>query len=494
MALLDSKLELVVVEGEGTGEHFALRDTRVVLGRREAKDKPSTDRVGFRDSTVSHHHAQLEWNAHKATYTLVHISRTNATLVNGDKVTSQRLLQLGDKIRMGNLVVQVRKLAAPKAPPSKPPPPKVPSTPYEEMVEQIRSLRPGFPKKKVSLEQVTLFTRQLSAMLDAGIPLASALNFFAESYDRNALTAVLEQVSQDISSGSRLSQAMRKHPQAFSEIYSSLVETGEESGTLNVVLSRLTELLGKQLDLQQRLAAALTYPCVLLTVSALAIFGFVCFILPMLEPVFLGMKVALPLPTRMLLMTRILFLPGAFLSALLASGAWLGQPWIRLYFKRNPEMRIRLARIPLRIPGLGSIVQKICCSRVLYSMATMLEAGMGLVPAVRRSAAVAGNAYLTDRLLKANVEIRDGTPVGEAFELTEAMPRMATSVISVGEEASGLSTMIKFAAKIYEEETELAITDLTNLIEPVMMCGLGLIVGFIVMASILPTISLIQSF
>lgn len=368
------------------------------------------------------------------------------------------------------------------------------ASPWEETLQQFRELHPKYRRPRIATEPLAIFTRQLSAMIDSGIPLPRALSFFAESNDNpKDFQAVLDGVSDKVFSGTRFSHALRSYPETFSEVYVALVETGESSGQIATALQRLSDLMEKNVRMHKRIVATLTYPVILLIVSLLCVFLFIFFILPMIEPMFLSMKIELPLPTRIMLMSRTLLLPILVLVAAAMFLSWAFRPFIRAFLDKNPPLRSKVARLPLQLPIFGPVIRKVAISRILYGLASMLDSGMGLVQAISRCAMVAGNRYIEERILVAKTAIVDGETVAYAFSVSEVFPESAVQLITVGEETSGLSTMIKYVAVMYDEDADLALTDMANMLEPLMMGGMGIIVGFIVLSAMLPTLQLIQN-
>lgn len=368
------------------------------------------------------------------------------------------------------------------------------STAYEEFIDQIKAFHPAHRPPKVSMEQLSIFTRQFAAMLDAGIPLHRALSFFADGNEPSDLhRVVLDKVAQKVNGGTRLSRALRMYPEVFSEVYCALVETGEESGQLTGVLHRLAEILEKQLNMQKKLISALTYPMVLMVVSMASVAFFVIVVLPMIEPMFKGMKMELPLPTKMLLWSRTLLIPLLVSIAVGAFASWAGKPWIRHYLANHKELRAKLARLPLFIPGLGPVLERIAVARFLFSLASMVDSGMSLVAALQRSSVVIGNYYLMGQIQKARLEVMEGMLLAEAFRKHQALPNAAIHIIGVGEETSGITEMVRYAAHMFEEEADLALDSMTAMIEPVIMGGMGVVVGFIIIAAMMPTLQLIQN-
>jgi type II secretory pathway component PulF len=369
------------------------------------------------------------------------------------------------------------------------------SSPVEEFKLQFQQLLPGNRPPRASLEELSTFTRQFAAMLDAGIPLYRALNFFTESLEDKGLRRILEDVCQKVHSGVYLSRALRSYPRVFSEVYCSLVETGERSGQLQDLLNRLADLLEKNLKMQKKLISTFTYPAILFLVSMASVCFFVFFLLPMIQPMFDSMKIALPWPTRLLLATRTLLLPTLIVGAMGLFLLWAARPWLRAFLRQRPGMQAQLSRLPMELPILGTLLQKMATTRILYAMTTMLESGMPMVDAMSRATAVAGNVWVSQQMTAARRDMVEGMNLGEALARNvEIFPRAAVYLISVGEETGGLTDMLRYAARIYDEEVELAMTDLAALLEPLLMAGMGLVVGFIVISAILPTLQLIRNF
>ncbi len=348
----------------------------------------------------------------------------------------------------------------------------------------------GHSTARVSSEELAVFTRQMAAMIGAGIPIHQVLTFYAESGEGD-LAAVISDVANRVSSGVRFSHALRSHPDVFSEVYCALIETGETSSQILEILEKLAELLEKQVRMRKRIISVVTYPAILLVVSFGAILGFVYFVLPMLEPLF--KDVPMPLPTLILLKARIAIPVGAVLVVLGTLGYWLFKPRWRLYLARSPETRYRLDNLPLRLPLMGKTIEKIVVARVLYSLATMLEAGITIIQALGRCASVAGNAVVARRVYGAIDALVGGSTVAEALGAHHVFPAGCIQLLCAGEEASSLSDTVRYAARFYEEEVELALTDAAAMLEPAIMLGMGVIVGFIVLSAVLPTLALLNN-
>lgn len=462
-----------------------------------AMQKTRPGYIVYDEPTVSAEHAELVWHERERSFLLRHISHTNHSVINGVKLVhgQARGLKMGDQIVMGHLRLVLEKSQQKSAFPEKkgPEPRGIDRTnPWELTRQQIRELNPKYRPPSVSSEDLAVFTRQFSAMLDAGIPIARALHFFSEGISGGDLTDVVEQLNLKVNSGSRLSHAMRGYPTIFSDVYVSLVETGEESGQLSVAMQRLADLLEKQVKMHKRIIATITYPLILLVVSVLLVSGFIFGILPMLEPMFRDMNVTLPLPTRMLLASRLMMMPVAGVLVIGGILFWLFRPFIQQFLVKKPALRKKVARAPLYWPLVGPVIRKVAVARILYSMATMLEAGMTLVHSIARSSRVTGNFWIEEQMAISKAAVVDGETIAEAFGASEIFPAQSLQLITIGEETSSLSTMVKYVADMYDDDADMALTNMANMLEPLLMGGMGIIAGFVVISAILPTLELIN--
>lgn len=369
----------------------------------------------------------------------------------------------------------------------------VSTSPVEELKLQIQALfGKGERRYKVSGEEITIFTRQLATMLGAGIPLHQALLYYGETNEGD-LPLIIRRVATMVASGHTFSNAMRPYPLVFSPIYIALAEMGEQSGQIVTAYRRLADLLERQTNMRKKIVSALTYPCVLLVVSMAAIAGFIYFILPMMTPMFTSMSVELPLPTRMLLSLRVVVPVLTFLAVAFILGVWLGKPWIRVYLKSHPEKQRFLHSIPFKIPIVSSIYAKLATARILYSLSTMLDAGLTMTRSLKQASMASGNEFIAYRLNKATDSVMEGATLAEALSINDVFPNTAIQMLAVGEESANLSGMVTHIANLYDSEVEVALNDIASVIEPLIMIVMGGVVGFIVLAAVLPTVQLIQT-
>lgn len=347
-------------------------------------------------------------------------------------------------------------------------------------------------RRPLSRHALSIITRQLSAMIKAGIPLHQAVAFCAESDPVAA--PMLQDVCNKIETGYSLSGALKEYPESFDAVYVGLVHSGELSGRLNEMLGKLADILEREVELRKRMISVVTYPSVLLAVSMLGTLGFIFFVLPQLTPLFLDLKVDLPWPTKVLLGLRTVLLPATVVGGTLGLTLFLARSRIAAYIQARPALERRLASIPLSLPVLGGVFDKMITARVLYSLATMLEVGVTMGQALARAEGATGNAYVGYRLARARLDLVDGSSVTECFANHRVFPETALQLIAAGEESARLVDMFTYVAKHFDEEVESSMDAAAGLLEPLIMVVMGLIVGFITIAAALPTIHLLQNF
>ncbi len=347
---------------------------------------------------------------------------------------------------------------------------------------------------RVEPEDVVIFTRQFSAMVNAGLQLHQALHFYAESHTESGLGEVVSEVAGKVSQGSTLSAAMRQHPSVFPEVYTGLIAAGETTGMLVAILSKLAELCERNQKLRQRVLAAVTYPAVVMVVSLVCIAVFIWVVLPMFVPMFNQLGVQLPWPTRMLIWLSEAGRNPVLLTTLglTIPLLWLSWPFWRRFFG-NPRRKRAIDRALLGLPYFGLLIERIITARLLFSMASLLDAGIPFTNCLEKCEHVAGNAEIAHRLKMARDLLIEGDTAADCLAAHRVFPRGAIQMIAVGEESAQLSEMIRRVATVYEEDVQMALMDLASMLEPLILLVMGVVVGFIVLASALPTAQLLQS-
>lgn len=329
-------------------------------------------------------------------------------------------------------------------------------------------------------------------MISAGVPIHRALQLYSK--DSGPLTPIATKLADSVARGLRLSQALLFYPETFSPVFVGQVESAEMTGQMEQCWDRLARLMERQFIQQKRIQAAMTYPLVLLVCSCLVVLGLMYFIVPAIVPVFTNLGVALPWPTRLLLTMRYVLGPG-FVGLVLGGTLlyWRRRP-LALWIRSHPDFERALAEIPLRIPGIGTVLVKVVTARVTHAMAVLLDNGLTLTVALQRCAAITGNAHISHRLLGAKKAIESGASFSTAIFQFEVFPRAAVHLIAAGAESSNLAATLYRVAEFYDDEVNFALDVATNMMEPLIMAGMGIVIGFIAVASVLPTLQLLSRF
>ena len=353
----------------------------------------------------------------------------------------------------------------------------------------------GIPKlggrKKVKAKDLSIFTRQFSVMIDAGLPLVQCLDILAQQQENKYFQSILLQVRQDVEEGSTLAAAMARHPKVFDQLYSNMVEAGETGGILDLILQRLSTFIEKIVKLKRDVVSALIYPVAVILLAVVAVAVIMVFVIPQFQNIFLGLLgpgEQLPLPTRIVVGISD-FLAGWGGLVILASiiGGAIG---FRFYY-RTPGGRHIIDAVSLKVPILGDIYRKIAVSRFSRTLSTLLSSGVPILQSLDITARTAGNVIIEEAITKIRLAVERGQSFVEPLKETDVFPHMVGQMIGIGEQTGALDAMLGKIADFYEQEVDSAIANLLTLIEPVLIGFLGVTIGSIVVAMYLPLFSLI---
>lgn len=361
----------------------------------------------------------------------------------------------------------------------------------EEMVAGTTTVFQHSPR--VTVEALAVYTRQLAVMIEAGISINRALRFLTQGESQN-LNLVLARVADSVEGGKSLSRAMSDQPRAFNETYVALVKAGEQAGNLDIALKKLADLMEKIVTMKKRITSTFAYPCVIGIVCIAITSLFVFYIMPMMLPLFTSMGVELPLATRLLVtFTNFIRDPRLIVPTCIAGAIGI---YVAITFLRNseraPQVRYWLDLNIIRVPVVGRLLYLDSISRVLYTMATLLDAGVALSDVLTTLEIVAGNQVIAQKISWARKSMLDGASVYRAMEMHDVFPDSALQMIKVGEETGNLSDMVRRIGKLYEDDVELALDQLASMLEPLIMAVMGGVVGFVTLATFLPMVSLLQ--
>jgi len=346
----------------------------------------------------------------------------------------------------------------------------------------------SFTIGKISTKVLCTFTRQLSTLQDAGLPILRSLKILEGQCKPGVLKNSLGDVVEDIESGQTLSEAFSKHPKAFDRLYCNMIKAGEAGGALEAILQRLADFKEKSQSLKRRIKSAMVYPVVVITV-AVAIVGFILyFIIPKFEAIFKDFGVDLPGMTKFLIHASHFVVQYFYVVLLAPVFFWI---FIKLLY-RNKTGAYICDRILLMIPVMGSIVEKSTVARTMRTLGTLVQSGVPILESLNIVKETAGNAVFERAFARIYESIREGETIAQPLREARIVDDIVVNMIDVGEETGDLDTMLNKIADNYDEEVETAVESLVSLLEPIMIVVLGGIIGFIVIALFLPLITLIS--
>jgi len=336
--------------------------------------------------------------------------------------------------------------------------------------------------QRISRHQTVTLTRQLYDLVDAGIPVLRALRLLAVQESPGKMKELLEDAANVVQDGGALSDALAKHQGVFSALYVNLIRSGEASGHLNTVLERLADFLEKDEQVSSKAVTSLIYPSLILTVGAVTVFVLLSFVIPRLTEMFSELSQGLPWPTVLLIAVSNFF-ARFWWALLLIAGTGV------FYFKRLyaiPEKRLIIDRKQLKVPILGEFIMKLEIVRFAQTLATLLEGGVSIVEALKGVSAVAGNHALRQELEKVAQDVAQGSSLAGSLKETTFFPANVINMVIVGEESGRLEEALYKVGSSYERQTDEVMKRITSLLEPSLIVAVGLVIGFIVVAMLLP--------
>lgn len=349
------------------------------------------------------------------------------------------------------------------------------------------SLRLSF-LNRVKSKDLSLFCRQFHAMLDAGIPLVETLDLLKRQTGNKRLKMAIESIFEEVQKGSLLSRSMKKHSDVFPEILINMVETGEVSGQLDLIMGRMAAHFEKETKLQSKVQNAMLYPLIVSFVAFFVVVFLITYVLPTFVDMFTGFGVALPFPTRILLA----------LSSII-SQYWhllLGFAFAIIYlfkhYSRTEKGQYRVDSLKLKLPIFGDVNRKVATSRFSRTLSTLLISGINIIEAMDIVHKVIGNAVISKGIFRSMDNIRKGGGIAGPLEDMGVFPLVLISMIKVGEESGSLDGLLAKTADFYDEEVDSAIEKMTTLLEPAIIVLLAAVVGAIIMSVVLPMFDMYQ--
>ena len=340
----------------------------------------------------------------------------------------------------------------------------------------------------VPVKDLSIFTRQFSVMIDAGLPVVQCLEILGSQQENRAFQRVLLSVREDVEAGSNLNDAFRKHPKVFDDLYCNLVAAGEAGGILDTILQRLATYLEKNVKLKAAVKSAMIYPVVVVVVAILVVVVIMWKVIPVFASLFQGLGSKLPLPTRITIAISNWLARWAIPMIIIGIGGFFA---LRSYYATKGG-RYNIDKMLLKLPILGIVLRKIAVARFCRTMATLVSSGVPILEGLMITARTSGNAVIEEAIMNTRKSVEEGKTLSEPLEASKVFPGMVTQMISVGESTGALDAMLSKIADFYEDEVDTAIANLMSLLEPLIIVFLGTTVGGIVISMYMPLFSLIQ--
>ncbi|HEY8835614.1 MAG TPA: type II secretion system F family protein [Chthoniobacterales bacterium] len=347
-----------------------------------------------------------------------------------------------------------------------------------------------FQKKTVKPKVMMIFTRQLSTLIDAGLPLLRGLNVLAKQERDAVLKTTINKLADSVQGGSTFSEGLAQHPRLFNDLYVNMVKAGELGGVLEVVLTRLAEFQEKAQKIKNKVVAAMVYPLIVLVLAVAIMTFLLVFIVPKFEAIFHDMLGDKPLPAITLFVINVSNFVQNHWEILL--GVVAGLIVAYKIIARSQAGKILLDRVKLRAPLFGDLIRKTAISRFSRTLGTLVTSGVPILQALNITRETAGNSVIARAISQVHDSVKEGESIVLPLEASGAFPPMVISMIDVGEETGQLPEMLLKIAEVYDDEVDNSVAALTSMLEPIMIVFLALVVGTIVIALFMPLISIIS--
>jgi type IV pilus assembly protein PilC len=348
-----------------------------------------------------------------------------------------------------------------------------------------------FLQGRVSNRAITVFTRQFSVMINAGLPLIKCLDIQVSQVESDRFKKVLKDLISSVEGGSTLADALREHKEIFGDLYINMVEAGEKGGSLATILARLADYLEKADSIKRKVKGAMVYPAAIVLVSVIAVAVLLTFVIPVFASMFADLGGQLPLPTRVVIALSDFLRKYFFLIVAIMIGLIL---FIRYYY-RTSIGHLQIDSFLIKIPIFGTLIKKQAIARFSRTLSTLLSSGVNILDALEITAGTTGNKLVENAVLRSRTSIAQGESIAEPLSKEKALfPPMVVQMITIGEQTGGLDEMLSKVADFYDDEVDQAVANLMNALEPIVILLLGGVIGGMVMAMYLPIFKMAQQF
>ena len=336
--------------------------------------------------------------------------------------------------------------------------------------------------KKVKPKSLQIFSRQFATMIEAGLNVVGALVILEEQTDDQALAVIVNHLRKDVEGGLLLSEAMARHPKVFTRLYISMVEAGEAAGILDIVLDRVAFQIEKQEAIRRRIKGAMVYPTMVLIFATLVLVGMLMFLVPVFVNIFGQLGGQLPTLTQYVVTVSDLLKNKPYVLLIIPLGLWAFFRW-----KKTEKGRQNWDRFKLKLPmKIGDVVLKVSMARFSRTLSTLVAAGVDIIKALEITGQTSGNWVIEDALAGVRVRVHEGVPIAQPLVENAIFPPMVAQMVKIGEETGELEKMLAKIADFYEDEVDAAVQSLTSIVEPIMMIGVGVMVGIVIISMYLP--------
>ena len=349
---------------------------------------------------------------------------------------------------------------------------------------------PFLQRGRVKLKELAVFSRQLSVLIDAELPLIQSLNIMAEQQKNKYFKKVIQEVRNDVEAGSTLNQALKKFPRVFDDLYCNLVASGEQSGSLDIMLRRVAEYLENIVKLRSQVRQAMIYPVAIITFAIIVVIFMMWKVIPVFASIYQELGAELPFLTAGVLALSN-FVQKYILFIFIGLIALV---FLYRYVRRTPPGRKFFDRLYLRFPLFGNLLEKVGLSRVTRTLSTLLSGGVPMLEALRITSTTANNVIIEEHIMAARKQVSEGMSLTDALREQKRFPFMMIQMVGVGEATGTLDEMLGKLADFYDEEVEATVASLLSILEPILLIFVGGLVGSIVISMYLPIFNLLQQF
>lgn len=349
---------------------------------------------------------------------------------------------------------------------------------------------PFLKREKVRLKDLAVYSRQLSVLIDAELPLIQSLGILEEQQKNAYFKKVIKTIKDDVEAGSTLNQAKRKHPKAFDDLYCNLISSGEQSGSLDIMLRRLSEFIEKTVRLRAKVKQAMIYPVAIVTFAIVVSIFLLWKVIPVFATIFRDLGAELPLLTAVIVKLSD-FVAKYIILIVMGIVALL---FLFRYYRSTKQGHWTTDRLLLKMPVFGGLIYKVAMTRVTRTLATLISGGVPMLEALKITSSTAGNVIIEEEIVAARKLVSEGKTMSESFKQAGRFPTMMLQMINVGEATGTLDEMLSKLAEFYDEEVDVSVSAMLSILEPVLLIFVGALVGSLVVSMYLPIFSLMSKF